>query len=542
MTRRTVGTLTTLLLGALAAGPVQAATFTVTKFVDTADGVCDADCSLREAVIAANSVAGDDVIALAAGTYLLTISGTPGIEDEDASVGDLDILTSFGGVSIQGAGSSATTIDATGLAHRHFHVPENFSAVTVSLSGLTLRGGNVSGFVLQGIPRASSILARSRFVTAVNLTDVVVRDNSDDSAIVSTAPLTLTECTVRDNAGGGIHFTTNAETTGTSKASTIDRSAIVDNEGPAITAVRAASNKQHSFTVLNSTLSGNDWVISPTSTLGAVTTTTNATLRNVTITGDGGRGISALFDFYGTPTVQVQSSIVSGNDRGDILGFGQDDSVVLPVSLGHNVIGDGGAGAFTQPTDLVRTDPLLGALDDNGGPTPTHLPDPESPAIDRGDAATCPATDQRGVVRPIDGDGDSVAACDVGAVEVEPGPCRNGLDDDGDGRIDAADRGCSGAADDSERGSDVCDDGLDNDGDGLADMPDDPGCPLPYATLEDPPCDDGLDNDANGLTDFEDPKCTPYWPYWEVTPRCGLGGEIALALPALFAWRRRTRR
>jgi hypothetical protein len=67
-------------------------------------------------------------------------------------------------------------------------------------------------------------------------------------------------------------------------------------------------------------------------------------------------------------------------------------------------------------TDLPSTDPLLGPLADNGGPTQSHLPGPPSPAIDAvppGTTGLCPDldTDQRGVARPAG------AACDIGAVE-----------------------------------------------------------------------------------------------------------------------------
>lgn len=54
---------------------LEAATFTVTKTADTADGVCDADCSLREAIVAANALTGADTIAVPAGVYTLTIAG-----------------------------------------------------------------------------------------------------------------------------------------------------------------------------------------------------------------------------------------------------------------------------------------------------------------------------------------------------------------------------------------------------------------------------------------------------------------------------------
>ena len=46
------------------------------------------------------------------------------------------------------------------------------------------------------------------------------------------------------------------------------------------------------------------------------------------------------------------------------------------------------------------------------------MPRAGSPAIDMGDDAQCPATDARGIARPYDGDGDTVASCDIGAVET----------------------------------------------------------------------------------------------------------------------------
>jgi hypothetical protein len=83
---------------------------------------------------------------------------------------------------------------------------------------------------------------------------------------------------------------------------------------------------------------------------------------------------------------------------------------------------DDGSCVLTGPGDQERTDPLLGPLQDNGGPTLTFAPLAGSPAVDQGSPAGCPATDQRGVSRPRDGDGVGGARCDIGAVEVpEPG-------------------------------------------------------------------------------------------------------------------------
>jgi hypothetical protein len=65
-------------------------------------------------------------------------------------------------------------------------------------------------------------------------------------------------------------------------------------------------------------------------------------------------------------------------------------------SLGHNLIGDPNGGAGYDPTDLLGVDPLLGPLQDNGGPTFTHALPPGSPAIDAGDNTDAPDFDQRG--------------------------------------------------------------------------------------------------------------------------------------------------
>src|SRR5687767_11272701 len=57
------------LLTLWSAQAAQAATFTVTKTADTADGACNTDCSLREAITAANSAAGNDIITFKAATF-----------------------------------------------------------------------------------------------------------------------------------------------------------------------------------------------------------------------------------------------------------------------------------------------------------------------------------------------------------------------------------------------------------------------------------------------------------------------------------------
>ena len=177
------------------------------------------------------------------------------------------------------------------------------------------------------------------------------------------------------------------------------------------------------------------------------------------------------------------------------------------------------------------------------------LPDGDGDAVPDS-IDNCPSTPNPGQ-GDADGDGGG-DACDL--------VCENGLDDDGDGLVDApVDPGCASAADADERGlGRACDDGLDNDGDGFVDFlfsgGGDPGCASAYSGLENPQCSDGLNNDPaqDGLIDFDggaqaglppaqqtapDPQCMYASATREDRTGCGMGFEPALLLLPIWAWR-----
>jgi hypothetical protein len=115
--------------------------------------------------------------------------------------------------------------------------------------------------------------------------------------------------------------------------------------------------------------------------------------------------------------------------------------------------------------------------------------------------------------------------------------CADGIDNDGDGRIDFEnDSGCTSAMDSSERDSDLpCDDGFDNDRNGLIDYPADPGCKSPTDQEElgsvSASNDDNPDDNPDGEGDGESAGGSK--------GACGFGFELAFILPPMIAWRKR---
>jgi hypothetical protein len=168
-------------------------------------------------------------------------------------------------------------------------------------------------------------------------------------------------------------------------------------------------------TVINSTLSGNEsvgWHGAAVFQTDGVLDLVNSTVAdNTSPAGTGALFVGTFTDAGATMT--LTNTIVSDNSAlGCFAGFFGAGPVSL-TSVGHNIASDGSCN-LTAAGDQPDTDPLLGPLADNGGPTLTHALGAGSPAIDAADAAVCPATDQRGVIRP------QGAGCDVGAFEIVP--------------------------------------------------------------------------------------------------------------------------
>jgi hypothetical protein len=113
-------------------------------------------------------------------------------------------------------------------------------------------------------------------------------------------------------------------------------------------------------------------------------------------------------------TVALQNSILANNTGGNCHG--------TLNSRGYNLSSDNSC-SFDGAGDLNNTDPELGPLQNNGGPTDTMALLPGSPAIDAGNPGGCTdsqghllKTDQRGMPRP---DKEDPSGCDIGAYEKQ---------------------------------------------------------------------------------------------------------------------------
>jgi beta-glucanase (GH16 family) len=224
------------------------------------------------------------------------------------------------------------------------------------------------------------------------------------------ATLYLVDSSVVNNtaawSGGGIYSFFNSNTT-------IERSTISGNVSNDVGGgIRMLGNAM----IVNSTLSGNQ----ATGWYGGAIFHTDGlmNINNSTIVENIAPDYAGAAIFVGTftdasATLNLVNNIVANNTYSNcFVGYFGAGAVALN-SGGHNIDSDGTCN-LTAPGDMPNTDPMVGPLAANGGPTYTHALLAGSPAIDAGDDSVCPATDQRGVIRP------QGAACDIGAYEFVP--------------------------------------------------------------------------------------------------------------------------
>jgi hypothetical protein len=380
---------------ATAADPVQAATWTV----------CSSGCDFASIQAAVDAAGDGDIVELQAGTF-----------EEDVVIGP-----AHGDLEIRGAGPSETVVSGGGGCP----VIE-IDNRTVRLSGLTVQSGET------GVSAAGANLT---------LDHCVVSGNDGAGIDSSLGELTLLNSIVADNRGNGVVFvgcpseppcdncdqlpeipdplggddalkrsTQSIESCG---GLTIDSTTIAHNIGSGIRIWTGSGS------LSNSTLSGN-WNAGAYLDFGAGLNVSDSTIAN-----NLGGGI--IEDPYLICISIIIERNIFANNGHSLCG-----GIACPLWSTHNLWDDDCRLGYD---DFTNADPFLLPLADNGGPTPTHALAPDSPAIDAG-GTSCPTTDQRGVPRPQDHDGDGIATCDIGAyeldgllvrIDIKPGDYRNSV-------------------------------------------------------------------------------------------------------------------
>jgi hypothetical protein len=145
-------------------------------------------------------------------------------------------------------------------------------------------------------------------------------------------------------------------------------------------------------------------------------------LVNVTISHNTGLESGGL---YSQGEATLWNTLIANNVTRNCAGTGRNGSVRAGeiISAGNNLEADHNINwtcPFLQASDMVRTTAKLEALHDSAGFAYLYALQPGSPAIDRGNNDTCSSSDQRGVVRPAEGDNVVPARCDIGAFEYVP--------------------------------------------------------------------------------------------------------------------------
>jgi hypothetical protein len=344
-------------------------------------------------------------------TYALSIAGTG--EDLGAT-GDLDITRT---VAVNGR----STIAGAGLDR-----VVDVRAGTLVLDGPTITGGELGAYDPAGDPRGAGIrVAPGAQLVAL---DSVVEGNHawhGGGGISGQGNVTLDHSVVRGNTsdggyldmdenitpgnGAGINMeagrltVTDSTVSGNTIAYGVDGSAIHGSGSASVALVRSTVERNHG---------GQNAVIAPSLTITTSTVSGNTTAAaiagaNVTITG------STILHAGGFAVRRTGSVTTSGS----ILAATASAACSAPLTTGGFNIADDASCGLTGTGDRPSTDPFLGPLTDNGGPTATHLPFDASAALDAIPAGTAPLcdgsnpTDQRGTTRPVG------SACDIGAVE-----------------------------------------------------------------------------------------------------------------------------
>lgn len=335
-----------------------------TSYVDGVNGNDSNDCSTPQT---ACRTIGHAIALTAAGGSIMVAAAT---YSENLNITSLTIV---------GAGATTTTVDGGGGGTV---VTTNN---TVTLSGLTIQNGG-RGLYAGGVQNNGTLTINDSAIIG-NSAGSDIKGNSWGGGIYNSSTLMINNSVISGNAA--------------------NEGTVCEKECSGFAAGGGIYNAGN-LTINNTTFSGNSANShSQPSGGGAIASTGSVSINNSTISGnsaDSAGGISGA--------ATIQNSIVANNSGGNCGG--------TLTSNGYNLSSDGNCN-FNGAGDMNNTDPMLGPLQNNGGPTLTMALIPGSLAIDAGNPSGCTdgqghllKTDQRGQPRP---DKEDTGGCDIGAYE-----------------------------------------------------------------------------------------------------------------------------
>lgn len=448
-----------LICGAAAQGAL-AATRTVTKIADTNDNVCNADCSLREAVAVAAS---GDTVVFVAGLAPQTITLTQGVIKINKNL----VINGIDGLKVSGNNASRifyvsdgakVTIDNLDLKYGFATYPDVLNSVgdggavlvaggTLTLNNLMVSlsnaasGGAISVSGTLKLDNVQIVSNSAGFgggiegadaATVVEITDSVIKYNQAQRGgglAMSNGSLKMTGTSVHNNSalsnmgeGGGIYLTgTNYFSTSYGTNFVITFSTVSGNSAFA----GGGIYNQGNLILINSTISGNR--ATKTNGGGLLHNTSNSNLsgelsmKNATITqnsaelGSGG-GVYRNSQYGDYGEFNVGNTIIAGNNN--LNGSAPDVKGKLN-SWGYNLFGSTNGMNLVGNSSgvIVNPNPGLAPLANNGGKTKTHLPYFNSPAVNAGYDPL--AIDENGFMLSTDqrGKGRFNGSVDIGSVE-----------------------------------------------------------------------------------------------------------------------------
>jgi len=402
----------------------QAAPVATTWYVNGATGQDSNNCQTPSTACktigaAVNKAAGGDIIQIAAGTYV-------------------ENLTIRKSLTLIGAGQDKTIVDGN-QAGRVMTIDDVDKVVSVS--AMTIRNGRADNDRGGGVYNVSTLTLDHVSVLSNTVTGI----NQDGGGIWTWGVLTLTHSVVAYNhaelSGGGIyHFGTRrlyiTNSTLAYNEAANSGGGLFNDSGPAVLEEvsiyhnlaassgggiyhQASQNYPGKLTLRNVTISDNTVTGGDAGGLYLYDAFGGVSLLNCTIADNQASSVPDQvlnMGHFFTSTITLTNTIIADGATTANCGSGGQYSVW--VSGGYNLSSDDSC-PFTQTGDQQNTDPKLGPLGDNGGPTWTRPLLSSSSAIDKGSNAACPSVDQRGYARPYDGDSDGTATCDIGAFEFQ---------------------------------------------------------------------------------------------------------------------------